>query len=533
MRPARLTLATQILVFQVLILTAALGLGLALALHATRAQLDAEFQQRALAVARSVAATPEVVRGIQDGAPGGVVQVRAERVRRASRASFVVVTDRRGIRFSHPEPDRLGKRVSTDPSAALAGRTVLAVETGSLGRSARAKVPLRAGGRVVGEVSVGCLEPAVRRRLAELLPALLLYSGASLAFGVVASLGLARRLKRQTYGLELPELTGLLREREAMLHGIREGVIAMDDRGLVRLVNDEARRLLGFEAEAPVGLPVGASVAPGRLADVLEGRSGGDDVLLVHDERILVANRMPVRRDGRTLGTIVTLRDRTELEALTRELDSVRGLTDALRAQAHEFANRMHTLSGLLALDHVAAARTFLSEVASADGALRDALVERVEDERVGALLLAKSVVAAERGVALRLAPGTRLEAALVDGREVLTVVGNLVENAIESAARSARRPAVVEVLLRQDGPALDVVVTDSGDGVAPADRDAVFEAGWTTKHDDGHGVGLSLVEQLTRRRGGVAHVGVADELGGAEFSVRLPDALRQPAAAR
>ena len=223
-------LSTQILLLQVLVLCGALAVGFLLAVLDARSRLDEEFEQRALAVARSVAATPEVAREVVAGRAGGELQARAEAVRRASGSTFVVVTDARGIRFTHPRRANIGRPVSTDPSGALDGRTVLAVETGTLGRSARAKVPLRAAdGRVVGEVSVGILETRMRERLGELVPGLALYSGAALLVGALASLLLAARLKRRTFGLELDAIAGLLREREGMLHGLREGVVTVDE----------------------------------------------------------------------------------------------------------------------------------------------------------------------------------------------------------------------------------------------------------------------------------------------------------------
>jgi two-component system CitB family sensor kinase len=163
-------LSGQILVFQLLILVGTLGLGFVLALAGTQSRLDEQYEARALLVARSVAATPEIGRAVARGDRTGEVQRRAEAIRRATGTTFVVVTDRRGIRVAHPDPRRIGKRVSTDPSVALRGGTVLAIETGTLGRSARAKIPLRDGPRIVGEVSVGIHERALHRELRTLIP---------------------------------------------------------------------------------------------------------------------------------------------------------------------------------------------------------------------------------------------------------------------------------------------------------------------------------------------------------------------------
>jgi two-component system CitB family sensor kinase len=527
-------LSTQIFAFQALILALTLLVGCLLALRASQQRLDHESERRALAVAQSVAADPAIGRALAAGDHSGIVQARAEAVRRATGTSFVVVADRQGIRYSHPDPANIGRRVSTDPGPALRGETVLAVQTGTLGRSARAKVPLRAAdGPIVGEVSVGILESTIRGQLRSAIPVIALYGAIALAAGLLASMVLAARLKRQTFGLELNEIADLLQEREATLRGIREGVVAVDPRGRVKVVNDEARRLLDLTPDA-VGRPVEDVASDARLGDVLAGRLEGSDLTLLAGERVLVANYVRVRHEGRDLGGVTTLRDRTELEGLLRELDSVRDLADAMRAQAHEFSNRLHTLSGLLQLGHDEEALSFIREIAHADAALRGPVTERIRDPLVGALLVAKAAVASERGVELQLSEETLLDRELRDPRALLTVLGNLIDNALDAARQGSGEAPVTEVALHvlDDGQLL-VRVADSGPGIASGERDRIFEPGYSTKPTAGagaRGVGLSLVKRLVERRGGSIRVSDAPQ-GGALFEVRLPVVLL-PAAA-
>ena len=530
----RRRLSSQIFAFQALILVLTLLFGCALAVRAAQQRLDHDSERRALSVAESVAAEPEIARAVAAGDPHGIVQARAEAVRRLTGTSFVVVTDDRGIRMSHPDPAKIGRPVSTDPGPALHGRTVLAMQNGTLGRSARAKIPLRAaGGRIVGEVSVGILESTIREELIDSIPVIALYGAIALAAGLLASTVLAARLKRQTFGLELHEIAGLLQEREATLRGIREGVVAVDPRGRVRVVNDEGRRLLELPPDS-IGRPVDELITDRRLADVLAGRIDGHDlVVLLQGDRVLIANHMPVRHEGRALGGVTTLRDRTELEGLLRELDSVRDLTYAMRAQAHEFSNRLHTLSGLLQLGHEEEALSFIKEISHTDAALREVITERIGDPLVAALLLAKSAVAGERGVELRLAGDSQLDGELRDPRALITVLGNLIDNALDAARTGDREPAFAEVTLRMlDDGELLVAVADSGAGIPPDARDRIFEPGYSTKPVAGggsRGVGLALVQRLVERRGGSITVRDAPQ-GGALFEVRLPVVLLPPA---
>jgi two-component system CitB family sensor kinase len=446
------------------------------------------------------------------------VQSEAERIRQATGASYIVVMDVHGTRWSHTDPDRIGEHVSTDPSEALSGQEVMQIDSGTLGRSARGKVPLRDGsGRIVGAVSVGIAYNSVRDRLLATVPGLLKYAGAALAMGVLAAVWGSRRLQRATRGLAFADIAALLDEREAMLHGIREGVVALDRLGRVRLVNDEAQRLLGLGGDA-AGRALDDLLPPGRTTDVLAGRAEGTDLLTVSGGRVLVANRMPTE-DG---GAVVTLRDRTELELLGRELDSTHGLLDALRAQDHEHANRLHTLLGLLELGLHEQAAEYVAEVADTRRASAAEVTDRLPDPLLSALLAGKSAIAAERGVALRVSPATWLPERVVDPRALVTVLGNLIDNALDAAA------SAVEVELRAERSTVVVRVSDDGPGVPPELRDLIFTEGWTTKRSPAHrgrGLGLALVRRLAERYGGVARVG-ARAGGGAVFTVVLPEAL-------
>ncbi|MEU9229232.1 sensor histidine kinase [Streptomyces massasporeus] len=518
---------SQVLLMQVAIAAGVAVLATGLFLAPLSNQLDDQAMRRALAIAQTTAQQPELARDVRQTppAPNGPVQREAERIRKATKAEYVVVMDWRGVRWSHTDPKQIGGIVSTDPGQALAGKEVMEIDSGTLGRSARGKVPLRdSDGTVVGAVSVGIAYDSVRARLIHAIPGLLAYAGGALAVGALAAWLISRRVQRQTRDLAFSDIAALLSEREAMLHGIREGVVALDRTGRIRLVNDEAQRLLGI-GETVVGRSPDEALGAGRTADVLAGRVTGTDLLTVRGPRVLVANRMPTD-DG---GAVATLRDRTELEQLGRELDSTHGLIDALRAQDHEHANRMHTLLGLLELEMYDDAVEFVGEVVGDHRATAEQVTERIEDPLLAALLVGKATVAAERGVALWVSDRTRLPDRLVDPQGLVTVVGNLVDNALDAVAGTPH--ARVEVELRAEGRTAILRVRDTGPGIPPEHRELIFTTGWSTKKPPAHrerGIGLSLVRRLAERQGGSATVGEAHG-GGAEFTVVLPEALAEP----
>jgi two-component system CitB family sensor kinase len=518
----RLRLQPQILLLQLAIIVLTLGTGVAVSILEARKQLDRQSGHQSLAIARTIAAMPEIRRAVRRPSPSPVVQVIAERIRKANGASFVVVANRLGIRYSHPDPAKIGQRVSTDPSVALSGREFVGVETGSLGKSVRAKVPIRDGhGHVIGLVSIGLLERNVSAQLRSDLPVILIPAAIGLALGALGSLLLARHIKRQTFGLEPNEIATLLEQREAMLHGIREGTVATDWAGRVTLVNDEAKRLLAV-GDSALGRPLSEILPRGHARDVLTGTVDASDEIVLVDDRVLVANRMAVALRGRTVGAVITLRDRTELEKLMRELHDVRSLADALRAQEHEFSHRLHVVAGLIELGRNEEAVRYISNSALVHQALVASIVESIGEPTIVALLLGKAAVASERGIELRVTADTQLPEDYPGARELVTVVGNLVDNALDSVASIGG--GWIEVTIRDEGEGVLVRVRDSGPGVDPALVEEIFRDGFTTKVATGtgrRGLGLALVSQTVRRRPG-GYVQVTNE-GGALFTAFLP----------
>ena len=517
----RLSLAGQILVLQLLVVLATVVLAAAIGVQQLRAQIAREEGARVLAVAESVAAAPEVRAALTSPDPSRVLQPLAESVRRANGLSFVVVADRDQVRLTHPDPALIGRRLSTDASDALAGRDVVTTERGTLGRSVRAKVPIRdVSGEVVGVVSVGSLVERIGEQLRAALPQLVAYVLLALVLGSLGSVLLARRLKRQTFGLEPAEIGQLLEQREATLRGIREGLVVVDGGGRVTLLNDEAVRLLNIPADS-VGKPLADLQLSPRLRDVLGGATDGDDEIVLRAGRVLVLNRKALDVRGRPIGAVTTLRDRSRLDDLTRELDGARSVSDALRAQAHEFANRMHTVAGLLELGEYDEAVGFIERASASSDELAARLTTQVGEPAVAALLLAKASYAAERGAELRVSPQAALPAGTgVDADALITVLGNLVDNALEALGGDAGE---VEVLLvpREDGVLVEV--RDSGPGVAADLVDEVFRHGFTTKvaqNAGSRGLGLALTRQACVTRGG--WVQVRNE-GGAVFTALLP----------
>ncbi len=513
---------TQLLLVQIAILTAVLALGFGLVAVQIRAGLLVQYEQRALAVARSVASDPALGTAVvaDDQA---AVQAVALRQQAATGALFVVVTDRTGVRLAHPDPDRIGEVVSTDPSVALAGGEVVAVEKGTLGLSARGKVPLRADGVIVGEVSVGFAADDVLDPLLGLLGRSAVFAAAALIVGAVCSLLLVRTLKRRTFGLEPADLADLVREREAVLRGVGDGVLAVDGDGRVSMCNDEARRLLGVPVD--IGAAVTDLDLPPRLLALFDGDAGGD-VVSVAGDAVLLARRRPVTMDGRSLGSVLTLRDRTDVERLTDELGAVRAMTVALRAQRHEFANRMHTVLGLLQADAHDDAVDYLTGLSAGEAGDPADELPAIGSATLRAFLTAKAAHAAERAVRFGVSETSWLPQKLVAPVEVVAVLGNLVDNALDAAHAASTRPAWVEVDLVGDGATLVLSVVNTGDGVPVERVEHIFVEGMSSR-GPGRGLGLAIARRTARQVGGDVELTAAGGGGTPTvFVARLPGVL-------
>lgn len=584
---ARRTLVLQLLVVLVVVGIATIAYGLL-----SSSENREEAQATALAIARTAAEDPALRAAVTDETadPGvatasdladGPVQLTAEAVRERTGALFVVVTDDRGLRLAHPDASELGERVSTDPTVALAGREEVTWATGTLGESARAKVPVRAladagapgdasgGGdaRVVGEVSVGFAAATVRDSIGVDVAAIAVVALLALGVGAVASGILSRRLARLTLGLQPSELAGLVQDQAAVLSGVGEGVLGIGPDGRVTVCNPRAAALLGLVD--PVGRTLAdlgvAPVLRDAVADAQAGAAAGSPSLrAVVDDRLLFVDVARVDRDGRDLGTVMVLRDETDIEAMSRRLTAVTAMSTALRVQRHEFANRLHVVRGLVATGRVDEADSYLAGVLE-QGPVAFPTVDAglVDEPYLQAFLGAKAMEAEERGVALRVGPGTLVRGILVRPEEVTTVLGNLVDNAMHAAVRGSRADRWVEVEALDDGADLHIAVSDSGDGLAASDAGRVFQgrpddvdgaaealasegssadrasvlgAGGRGGADPAHGLGfgLPLVRDIARRDGG--DVWVADPGGpppgagsGAVFCARLAGVVEPP----
>jgi two-component system CitB family sensor kinase len=499
----------------------------------TRSDVQSDAEAKCSAIATSIAANPFVLQALSDPSPSAALQPYAVDMMSGTDTDFITILAPDRTRYTHPNPSEIGRPFVGTIAPALAGTSFTETYSGTLGPSVRTVAPvLDAAGTVVGIVAVGVTVSTISEALQGRLPFVFGAALATILIGALASWMLSRYLRRVTWGQGPEELGRMFSYYEGVLHSVREGLVLVDSHSRLVLYNDHAAALLGLKLERPAS-PV--AVADLELSPELRALLGGGgravDEVFVTDDRVLVINQEPAvstdpKGASQVLGTVTTLRDHTELLQLSGELESLRTLSDALSSQAHEFANRLHTIVALIELDRGDEAIRLAATELDSGQELADQLLGSIDEPVLAALLLGKSAQARERGIDLVLDIDPHLGTLEMESQDLVTIIGNLVDNAMDASLRGDGDPRVAIAVTREGSGAVVITVSDTGPGVV--DEAAIFRRGFTTKVDrettsatDGpHGLGLALVGRSVRRLGG--DIQVASDAG-ATFTVRLP----------
>ncbi|MET1035543.1 MAG: ATP-binding protein [Arthrobacter sp.] len=550
------SLATRLFVWQLVLVTTVAVVVSVASYRNAEAQARDSAADRVMSVAATLAHDPFVVESVLRPDPSAALQPYAQEILATASVDFVTIMDTDRTRYTHPIPAQIGQDYIGSVDQALAGQPFVEEYAGTLGPSVRAIAPVRDdAGQITAMVAVGVTLKTLGITQSAAIPAILGVAAAAVALGGLAAYVLSRYLRRVTLGYGPEELRRLFAYYDSALHSLREGLVLVDGKGRLVLYNDHAADLLGLPpAGALRPLPVADLGLSESVRDLFaSGRRATDEihltnsrVLVISQERAAepelgVAPRLPFARrrggragrpdraEARRPGTVATLRDHTEIQALTGELETMKTLTEALRAQTHEHANRLHTVASLIELGREREALDFAVRDRQESQRLTDDVVQAIDEPFLTALLVGKAAQANERGIELTLTASGELPRDSLDARDLVTVTGNLLDNAFDAAAASDARRVWADFSVVES----DVVISvaDSGPGIDPDQLDGFLRLGTTTKSageaPGGHGLGLALVRQAVSRLGGSLEV---DNDAGAIFTVTLP--LRGGAAA-
>ena len=488
--------------------------------------LEEYIGRNALNVSKTVSLTTVVHEGLKNK-NSTQIQLYAESVRKATGARFVVVGDHEGRRYSHPVPERIGKLMvgGDNPRALERGEAYVSKAVGTLGPSMRGKVPIFANsGKVIGVVSVGYLQETVESVTEGYLQRVLLWVFGLFLFGGIGTWLIARNVKQSIFGLEPVEIARLFRERNAILDSIREGVVAINDKGQVTMLDHEAAKILKIPPESGIGTSIESILPQTRMLEVLKsGEEQFDQEMIIGGIEVIV-NRVPIWQNDRVAGVVSSFRRKDEIDRMAQELTQIQEYSEVLRTQTHEYSNKLHTLAGLIQLGSHQEALDLIGRETSGYQELLGTLAETVPEPLLSAIILGKYNRAQELRINFQLDPESRMIdiPKKINREKIVTILGNLLENALEAAQENTSGKRTVQLSMTDFGNDLIFEVEDSGPGIEDESVDLSLQHGFTTKSGTGRGIGLSLVHENLKYLGGHLTV-VRSSLGGMRFTIYIP----------
>jgi two-component system, CitB family, sensor kinase len=481
--------------------------------------------QQALTVAKMTAMDPRIIKAFELPEPSTVIQPLAEQTRLSTGASYVVVGNKQGIRYSHSNPERIGQEmVGGDNAPVLAGASIVSEAVGSLGPSLRGKTPIvSANDEIIGLVSVGFLSNQIDDLVVEYRWKVASLSSLMLIVGSVGAYVTARRIKKLIFGLEPEEIAFLFQEKDATLESIRDAIVAVNLQGDIVTMNRKARETLEKHQ-----LTIGDKLTPQPLRNAMEvcliTKQGYSQQRVSWDSSVYAIHVEPILHGSRAVGAVFTLYTESEIEQLTDEFSKIKAFSDNMRAQTHEYLNKLNTIYGLLTLGHYEKATELIAEEVKERQDIIEFLVSSVRDPLVAACLLGKANRAKELKVQLDIDPDSELKDVPpgIDTKTMVTILGNLIDNGMEAAREHCGPAATVRVSFTDLGNDIIFDIEDNGPGIPRDKEDTIFIRGYSSKPGENRGLGLAIVNHALHSMNGHLFMNTS-ELGGAHFTVVFP----------
>lgn len=489
-----------------------------------------QIGSRALSVAKSVANIPDVKEAFELEEPGNVIQDIVIPIQEETGAEFIVVGNMDSIRYSHPNPDNIGKRMvgEDNDGALLHGDSYVSTAEGSLGLSIRGKTPIYAeDGKIIGLVSVGFLNEDIEGIISERSQSLWLTILSIITIGIIGAILIANYIKKLLSNKEPEEITQLMIEKEAILQSTHEGIIAVDTSGMLTMINQEAQKLLfnqPIEENKYIGKPITDFIYQTNILQMINQENHVYNREIVFDDTVLLVNQTSMYNDEKHIGTVFTFRDKTELEGVIKELSRIKQYANAQRAQTHEFSNKLYTILGLLQLNQQEKAIDFIKKNQRTNEKWEKSMSDRIAEPIIHAILQGKLNQANELGINMRVHPESQLAYRFSEEEQdvLLTSLGNLMENAMDAVKEQPDGNRDISILFTDIGEDIIIEIEDSGPGIKDKDIQYIFEQGFSTKKGNNRGIGLALTYQAIQRIGGRITLEEGD-LGGACFVMIIP----------
>ncbi len=482
-------------------------------------------EESAMDLAQSIARIPTISENIEKEDGINVIQPLVEGIRKNTQADFIVILDMEGIRYSHPVEDRLGQYfVGGDEKRVLVrGESYVSEAVGTLGESKRAFVPIYKENKQVGAVALGILVKGIKERIDSILSSTYIVLLWGNLLGVVGSVLLGNNVKKSIFGLEPREIAMILEEKNAIIDSLKEGVIAIDKDRKITLINREAKKLLNYGEEI-MGMDINQIIKNTRLPILLQtGEAEYSREQIINDTVVLV-NRIPIKVEDEVVGVVASFNKKNEVQRLAEELTGVKKFVEALRSQNHEFMNRLHTISGLIQLKEYDKAMSLISKVSSEKQEITSFIIDRIKVNEIAGLILGKFDRANELKIDFKIDSNSSLcrSYSLEFKNSLVTIIGNLIDNAIESLNDVDIKEKKIYIGLFEEENDLRIVVKDTGVGIPDSLKTKIFERGFSTKVGNSRGIGLDLIKSnINLFEGNIELKSKVNQ--GAEFIVTTP----------
>lgn len=419
--------------------------------------------------------------------------------------AYITVADMNGMRYSHPNQELINKKFAggDDYRVLKYGETYISEATGSMGKSLRAFTPIYDinNKKQIGFVAVGTLTQSIEKLKHTAIMYLILISVGGLTVGIIGALLLAQNIKKTLLGLEPHEIANLYNEKMSIIDAIHEGLVAIDKSGQITLINDSALKILQLEnkytKDQIIGQKMDVLFPTTRLLSITElGISEFDKEQHINNT-LIMTNRVPIKDKQKIIGAIATFRDKTVVTNLAEELTGVKQIVGALRANNHEFSNKLHVILGLIHIGELEEAKKYITNVTDKKQKLISDVITKIKNPTIAALILGKFSRSKELNINLILDENTNLENNVdnISNNVLVTVIGNLIENAMEAASKSLDNDKYVNVKIDDTSKEIRIKIQDSGIGIEDQYINKVFERGYTTKPGS-CGIGLALVKE-------------------------------------
>lgn len=514
-----LILVLSLVLFVIIILTATYS-------YYEAKEIEDERGQTALKISKTISLMPELPGYFQENDPVQVIQPAMERIRKQIDAEFIVVGNEEGIRYSHTRPEQIGeKMVGGDNHRALEeGEYYISRADGSLGPSLRGKSPIfNQDGEIIGIVSVGFLMEDIQERIFNDVINVTYRSLIVFVIAIIGSVMLARNIRKETMGLEPYQIAKLYTEREAILQSVREGILSYDITGEITMMNHTARKLLNVQE----------SFHDSKIEDLLPssnpyqvfntGEPQMDQELLLEDKTLIVS-QTPIFHKDEVKEVVASFRDKTEFEQMLNTISEVQSYSEDLRAQTHEFTNKLYVLSSLLQLGEYDEAVNMIQSETTDLQIKNRILFNQIEDTKIQAVILGKMGKASEQKINFDIDSNSSLETLPkhIKLTQLIVIIGNLLDNAFEAVAENHKH-SYVTFFATDLGNDIIFEVHDNGTGISEENKALLFNRDFTKKKShDRRGYGLANVHETVTQLGGM--VEVQSEIGeGSVFTVYLP----------